>query len=75
MISSIERIGHGAFSNVYKCKYKKKIYAIKEYKEKYNFCCEKEFKILETLKGNDIYNQYPILDVVGKINYNYKVYI
>ena len=74
-ISFIEKLGHGAFSNVYKCKYKNKLYAAKEYKQKYNLCGEKEFRILETLKGNDKYNQYPILDVVGKINYNYRFYI
>lgn len=74
-ISIIEKLGYGAFSNVYKCIYKHKSYAIKEYKEKYNFCGKKEFKILEILKSNNSYNQYPILDIVGIFKYNYKIYI
>ena len=74
-ISIIERLGQGVFSTVYKCIYKKKIYAIKEYKKKYNFYGEKEFKILKILKNDDIYNQYPILDVLGIINHKNKIYI
>jgi dual specificity protein kinase YAK1 len=74
-ISLIETLGKGTFSNVYKCRYKNNIYAAKEYKIKYNKWGKNEFKILKQLESNNIYDQYPIIKVIGNINHNLKYYI
>lgn len=71
----LEVIGKGSFSNVYMCELENKKYAAKEYKKKYNYYGEKEFKILKILKNGNIYNQYPIIDIIDKIYYMNKLFI
>jgi serine/threonine protein kinase len=74
-IKIISKIDKGAFSTVYCCEIDNKKYALKKYKEKYNYCGEKEFEILEKLKSNNINNQNSILNIISKIYSNNNLYL